>query len=81
MEVFLENLLNSFLKNRTKLEPIFIFVKTKDRFSIQFSYVIMSTNFHYENRAKNWVGNQVTIRKSPNTGHNLILGLTIIVGA
>jgi hypothetical protein len=33
----------------------------------------MSINPHYENWAKNWVENQVTIPKLPDTGANIPL--------
>lgn len=81
MEIFLDNMYNSFLKTINKLELVLIHVKTKDRFSIRFSHVIMSTISHYENRVKNWVENWVIIQKLPNIGHDLNLGLAITIGA
>jgi hypothetical protein len=47
-------------------------VRTNVWFSIWFLHVMVSISFHYENRAKNWVENWMTIWKFPNTRNNLL---------
>lgn len=51
---------------------VFIHERTKGRFSIHFSHVMVSIGFHYENWLNNWVENWMTIWKLPNTRNNVL---------
>jgi hypothetical protein len=50
--------------NNRFAQAVLVHVRTKGRFSIQFSQSTMSTGSHCENQVKNWV----RIREPPNTG-------------